>query len=262
MEALSAPRPAVPAGVETRSAASVRAVPLGAVVLLAAGLRFASFGNVQPNPFYDAAVRSMSQSWHNFFFGAFEPGASVSIDKAPLDLWLQVLSVKLFGFNSVALRLPEALAGTVAVVLLYDVVRRLSGRTAGLAAAAGLAVLPVAVLTSRSDTMDSVLLALIMAAAWLVVRAAERDSIGPLLGAGAVLGIAFNVKLFEALVPVPALVVLYLMAADAPVRTRLVRLAAGGALFVVLALSWVTAASLAPGAKPFPIGSTNGSVWN
>ena len=36
---------------------------------------------VSPDPFYDAAVRSMSLSWHNFFFGAFEPSASVSIDK-------------------------------------------------------------------------------------------------------------------------------------------------------------------------------------
>ena len=70
-------------------------------------------GKVPPDPFYDAAVRSMTLSWHNFFFGAFEPGASVSIDKPPVDLWLQVASVKLLGFSSTTLKLPEALAGIV-----------------------------------------------------------------------------------------------------------------------------------------------------
>src|SRR3954452_6194335 len=100
-----------------------------AITGLALALRFWSFAHVPPNPFYDAAVRSMSQSWHNFFYGAFEPGGQVSIDKAPVDLWLQVASVKLFGFSPVATRLPEAVAGVLAVPLLYDLVRRLHSRT-------------------------------------------------------------------------------------------------------------------------------------
>ena len=61
----------------------------------------------------------MGLSWHNFFFGAFEPGGSVSIDKPPVDLWLQVASVKLLGFSSTTLKLPEALAGIAAVPLLF-----------------------------------------------------------------------------------------------------------------------------------------------
>ena len=125
---------------------------LAAITAVAAALRLASFAHVPPNPFYDAAVRSMAQSWHNFFYGAFEPSARVSIDKIPVDLWLQVASVKLLGFSSTATRLPEALAGIAAVALLYDVVRRPFGRAAGLGAAAALAVMPIAVLTARSDT--------------------------------------------------------------------------------------------------------------
>ena len=38
-------------------------------------LRLLDLSKVAPDPFYDAAVRSMGLSWHNFFFGAFEPGA-------------------------------------------------------------------------------------------------------------------------------------------------------------------------------------------
>ena len=70
------------------------------ITVSAALLRLIYIDRVSPDPFYDAAVRSMGLSWHNFFFGAFEPGGSVSIDKPPVDLWLQVASVKLFGFSS------------------------------------------------------------------------------------------------------------------------------------------------------------------
>ena len=112
------------------------------VTALAAALRLGfAFKSITPNPFYDAAVRSMSLSWHNFFYGAFEPAAQVSVDKTPVDLWLQVASTKLFGFSSVAVRLPEAVAAVLAVPLLYDLVRRLFGRKAGLAAAAARAAL-------------------------------------------------------------------------------------------------------------------------
>jgi 4-amino-4-deoxy-L-arabinose transferase-like glycosyltransferase len=238
-------------------------VTLVPVALLAALLRLTSFGSVRIDPYYDAAVRSMTLSWHNFFYGAFEPGGSVSIDKAPVDLWLQVASVKLFGFSSVALRLPEAIAGALAVPLLYDVVRRLFGRGAGLAAATALAVLPVAVVTSRSDTMDSVMMLLLVLASWFVVRAAAQGRTWLLVAGGAAVGLAFNVKLFQALVPVPALALLYLLGAEGAVRARIARLAAAGVAMVAVGLSWVAVAGLAPlGARPYPIGSTNGSVWN
>jgi 4-amino-4-deoxy-L-arabinose transferase-like glycosyltransferase len=235
---------------------------VSAITVLAAVLRLANFGQVQSNSFYDAAVRSMGQSWHNFFYGAFEPGAQVSVDKTPVDLWLQVASTQLFGFGSVAVRLPEVLAGVLAVPLLYDLVRRLFGRTAGLGAAVALAVLPISIVTAHSDTMDSMMMVLDVLAAWLVVVGAQRHSAWPVVAAGAVLGLAFNVKVFEALVVLPALGVLAWLASDVPVRRRARTLAAALAAFVAVSLSWVTAASLAPGPHPWPIGSTNGSVWN
>ncbi|MDX6688455.1 MAG: hypothetical protein QOF86_4583, partial [Baekduia sp.] len=106
----------------TRAAVRSRALtvaPVIAITLLGAALRLASFGRVGPNPFYDAAVRSMTLSWHNLFYGAFEPGGQVSIDKIPVDLWLQVASVKLFGFSSTTLKLPEVFAGVVSVPMLF-----------------------------------------------------------------------------------------------------------------------------------------------
>src|SRR3984957_16586000 len=144
-----------------------RAVEWGlvaAITLAAAVLRLAALSKVSPDPFYDAAVRSMGMSFHNFFFGAFEPGGSVSIDKPPVDLWLQVASVKVLGFSSTTLKLPEVFAGILTVPMLYYAVRRLWSPAAGLAAAIAIAVLPIEVITSRSDTMDGVMMALIVLA--------------------------------------------------------------------------------------------------
>jgi 4-amino-4-deoxy-L-arabinose transferase-like glycosyltransferase len=254
---------AAPAGREAdRRALTVSRVLLAGIVAAAAALRFSRFGSVAPNPYYDAAVRSMSQSWHNLFFGAFEPGGAVSVDKVPVDLWLQVLSVKLFGFSSSAVRIPEAVCATLAVGLLYDVVRRVGGRAAGLASAAALAVLPAAVLTGRSDTMDSAMMLALVLAAWLAVRAAQTGRGLWLAGAGAALGLAFNLKLFEALVAAPALLILHWLGSPGDAGARARRLGGAALAFAVAALAWIVAASASPGPHPFPIGSTNGSVWN
>ncbi len=249
------------------------ALPLGAVVrsplwpalpltALAAWFRFRSLAASPPSPFYDAAVRSMSQSWHNFFYGAFDPSAQLAVDKPPLDLWLQVASVKLFGFSVTSLILPAALFGTLAVPLLYDAVRRVFGVVPGIGAGVALAVLPVSVVASRSDALDSVLMALSVLALWLCVRAVQTGRARWLYLAAFVVGLDFNVKLFEALVPLPGLLAIYVLGARLPVRRRLGHVVCAGAVFAATALSWAAAVSLSPGRHPYPIGSTNGSVWN
>jgi 4-amino-4-deoxy-L-arabinose transferase-like glycosyltransferase len=236
---------------------------LALITLAAAALRLIYIGKVAPDPFYDAAVRSMGLSWHNFFFGAFEPSASVSIDKPPVDLWLQVVSVKLLGFSSTTLKLPEALAGIASVPLLFLVVRRIWSATAGLAAAAALTVLPVDVITSRSDTMDGVMMLLIVLALLFVVRACETGGTRWLLAGAAVLGLAFDVKILESFVALPGLALLALLGFPDPLPKRMLKLAAATAVYVVVALAWLTATLLAPAhERPWAIGSTNGSAWN
>jgi 4-amino-4-deoxy-L-arabinose transferase-like glycosyltransferase len=237
-----------------------------AIALITAGgavLRLIHVGQVSPDPFYDAAVRSMGLSWHNFFFGAFEPGGSVSIDKPPVDLWLQVASVKLLGFSTTALKLPEALAGTAAVPLLFAAVKRMWSTPAALAAALSLAVLPVEVITSRSDTMDGVMMMLIVLALWLIVRACETGRYTWLLGGAAVLGVAFDVKLLESLVALPGLAMLAYLGLGGTRRRRLLQLTTAGAVYVAIALAWLGATLLFTAHnRPYAIGSTNGSAWN
>jgi 4-amino-4-deoxy-L-arabinose transferase-like glycosyltransferase len=252
---------------ERRVRAPVRVTParlaLAGIAALAATLRFHDLASMPPNPYYDAAVRSMGSSWHAFIVGAFNPNASVAVDKPPLDLWVQVATTKLFGFSAFALHVPQALASTVAVVLLYDLVRRCFGRTAGLAGAAALAVLPVEVLTARSDTMDAWMAALLLLATWLIVRALERPRARELYLAGVVVGLAFETKLFEALVPLPALVLLFVLGSDQRLRARLHDLGRAALAMVAAALAWpLLFAAVQNGHVPYPLGSSTGSVWN
>jgi 4-amino-4-deoxy-L-arabinose transferase-like glycosyltransferase len=233
------------------------------ITLGAAALRLDHIGRVAPDPFYDAAVRSMGLSWHNFFFGAFDPSGFTSIDKPPVDLWLQVASVKLLGFSETTLKLPEALAGIVSVPLLFATVRRMWSTTAGLVAAVALAVLPIEVITSRSDTMDGVMMALIVLALYLIVRACETGSYAWLLAGAAALGVSFDVKLLESLVALPGLALLAYLGMPGPRRRRLLQIVAAGAVYVVVALAWLTGTLLFPAQdRPYAIGSTNGSAWN
>jgi 4-amino-4-deoxy-L-arabinose transferase-like glycosyltransferase len=253
----------------------LRWVALALITAGAAALRLVDLGAVRLDPFYDAAVRSMGVSWHNFFFGAYEPGGSVSIDKPPVDLWLQVASVKLLGWGSTSLKLPEALAGTASVPLLYAAVRRPFGTLAGLVAATALAVLPIEVITARSDTMDAVMMVLLVLALWAAVRASETGRTAWLLAAAAALGLAFNVKLLESMVALPGLFVLVCLglsrgspgsaeSSRQRSRTRLAaQLAAATVVYVVVALSWLSATLLFPAhERPYAIGSTDGSAWN
>ena len=238
-------------------------IALVAIAAVAAGLRLTFLGAVPGNPFYDAAVRTMEVSWHAFLFGALDPSGGVSVDKPPVDLWLQVASVKLFGFNGTALKLPQALAGAAAVVVLFDLVRRPFGTAAGLGAAAALAVLPVAVLTARSDTMDTVMVFLVLLATWFVVRALETQRLPWLLAAGVTIGLAFNVKLFQALLPLPAIALLWFAGSRMRPRRTILTAAAAVLVGVVVCLAWIVPVALTPrDQRPYPIGSTNGSVWN
>ena len=252
----------LPARRPAAGAVVVRLLPEASVLAIAAALRLAALGRVPTNPYYDAAVRSMGTSWAAFLSGAFEPGRRVAIDKPPVDLWLQVASTRVFGFGTVALLLPEALGGIALVAAVMWLLRGLFGRSAALAGGLALAVLPSAVIVARSDTMDAVMAALATAAAALVARAARSGSRAPLIGAGALLGLAFDVKLAEALVPAAAVTALWLGAGPRG-QQRGRGLAAGGTAFVATALAWLVAVSVVPlHPKPWALGSTNGSPWN
>src|SRR5438309_8775955 len=150
--------------------------------------------NGYANVFYSAGVKSMLRSLHNFAFVPFDPGGLIMVDKPPLGLWLQAASAKLFGFGPLALLLPEAIAGVLAVAVLYWILAPRFGIAAGLAGATALAVFPSFVAVSRDSGVDPLLILLMTLACAAGVRAAETGRRRWLLGSAVLVGLAFNTK--------------------------------------------------------------------
>ena len=214
-------------------------------------------------PFYGAAARSMSESWHDFIFAAFDPAGTVTVDKLPGALWVQALSLRVFGFHIWALVLPQVVEGVLTILVLYRAVRRLAGPAAGLIAAAVLAVTPITVLLSRGNVSDSLLILLLVFAADATSAALLTGSLPQLLLAGVWVGLAFQAKMIQAWLALPALAAAYLLAAPAArLRTRCAHVALAGLVTAVVSLSWMTAVSLVPSQdRPYVDGSPDDSVY-
>ncbi len=231
-------------------------VALIGITLISVLMNFYQLGKNGYSSYYPAAIRSMMDSWHNLFFAAYDPGGFVSIDKPPVGFWLDVASAKLFGFNTVSILLPSALAGVLSVLLLYHLVKRHFGVGAGLLAALALAVNPISILTNRNITIDSTLTLVLLLGAWAVMRAAETGKLRWLLLTAVILGIGFNIKMLEAYLVLPAYGLLYLLAAPRSIWRRIAHLAIAGALLLVISLSWVVAVDLTPASQRPYVGST------
>jgi 4-amino-4-deoxy-L-arabinose transferase-like glycosyltransferase len=213
--------------------------------------------NGYANDYYSGAVRSMLQSWHNFFFVSFDPGGLVSVDKPPLALWVEAASAKIFGYSSWSILLPEAVAGLAAVGLLYLLVARVFGRVAGLVAALALAVSPVSVSVNRDNNPDALLALLLIAAVYVGVRAVESGRLRTLLLSAVLVGLAFNTKMLAAMVVVPGLALAYAVFARVPWRRRLVFLALAGVVLVAVSGAWIAAVDLTPASQRPYVGSTS-----
>lgn len=214
-------------------------------------------------PYFSAAVKSMSGSWTNFVFGSVDPMGVVTVDKPPMTLWLQVLSVKLLGLHGWSLILPQVLYGVASVWLLYLTVRRWQGEKVALLAAAILAVTPVVVAVHRDNLTDPLMLLLIVAAAYAVTRAIESEPRGErrwIVLVAALLGCAFMAKMVQAWLVLPAIAVVYLVGSSAAVRTKV---ANTGICVVVLAVTsfwWVVLVDLWPAPKPYIGSSADGTA--
>src|SRR5262249_34714855 len=95
---------------------------LGAILLISVFMNFYKLGQTGFSSYYPAAIRSMMDNWHNFFFAAYDPGGFTSLDKPPVGFWLQVISAKLFGFTPFSVLLPQALAGRPSGLLSFYLV--------------------------------------------------------------------------------------------------------------------------------------------
>lgn len=238
--------------------------PAGAltlILLLAFFLRFYHLADSSSNFYYAATVKSMLTSWHNFFYVAYEPAGSVTVDKPPLGFWLQAISAYFLGLNSFALAFPQAFAGFLGVGVMYGLVKRSFGVPAGLLAALVLATTPVTVSTERNNTIDGTLVFVLLLATWAVMRAVESGRVRHLLLMAFLVGLGFNIKMLQAFLPLPAFYGYYFVAGPGKWWQRMGQLGLATILLVMVSLSWAVAVDLTPaGQRPYIGSSTNNTV--
>jgi 4-amino-4-deoxy-L-arabinose transferase-like glycosyltransferase len=225
-------------------------------------LSMAGYGNT----YYAAAVRSMTMSWKNFFFGAFDPGGFITVDKPPVFLWVGALSARTFGYSTWSLILPSSIAGAASVGLLWLIVRRHFGVTAATIAGSVLALSPISVAVDRLNLPEPFLVLALIAAAGAVLQSLESPNWRAwIVVAGVLVGVAFNVKMLAAWIPGPAFAAAIVVASPRAswdtARELLPRLALLGAVTLVVSASWLLVVDAWPRSdRPYIGSSTNNSA--
>ena len=175
-------------------------------ILNMANLKIQGYGN----EYYAAGIKSMLTSFKNFFFLSFDPSGFVSLNKPPIGLWIQGIFGNIFGVSGFALILPEALAGTLCVFILYILIKRYFGFIAGIMAALILAITPIYVAVSRTNDFQTILILFMLLSIMPAIKAAKTGNIKYLIVSVIIVGIAFNINRLESFIIIPAIYLTYI----------------------------------------------------
>ncbi|MFO6496709.1 ArnT family glycosyltransferase [Bacillus sp. z60-11] len=190
------------------------------------------------NQYYLAAVKSMTQSFHNFFFASFDSSGFVSVDKPPVVLWIQTIFAKVFGVHTWSVILPQALAGAGSVYLLYRLIKPRFGKGAARISALVMALTPIAVAVSRTNNIDSMLVFTLLLGTCCLMKAVKQGKLIWLLTAFGIIGLGFNMKMLQALMVLPAFLLFYLIAAKAKWKKKMVSAVLSLIVLTGISLSW------------------------
>jgi 4-amino-4-deoxy-L-arabinose transferase-like glycosyltransferase len=219
------------------------------------------------NTYYAAAVKSMSTSWHDFLFASLDKTGLMTVDKPPLAFWVQALSVRVFGWGSLSILVPEALMGVAAVGLVYDMTRRMFGRFAGVVAGLTFALTPTTIALARHNNPDELLILCCVAALWCAVRALQTGRTKWLVLCGVCVGLGFETKMLVALFVVPGIALAWMWMRWGSTWTDRFKafrqLLAGGVAMTVVGLAWPLLVTLTPAAdRPWISGTADNSIWS
>ncbi|EKF35777.1 MULTISPECIES: glycosyltransferase family 39 protein [Bacillus] len=232
------------------------------ILLIAAFLyTYQIWQNDSANQYYLAAVKSMSKSFHHFFYASFDASGFVSIDKPPVVLWIQTISALIFGFHTWSVILPQALAGIGSVLLLYIMIKPVFGQGAARVSAAVMALTPIAAAVSRTNNIDSMLVFTLLAGAYFLMRAVKSGKLRWLIMAFVLIGIGFNMKMLQAYMVLPAFIFYYVIAARVPLKKKILSLLCSLVVLACVSLSWaVTVDMTSESQRPYVGSSQTNSV--
>ncbi|MFE0725529.1 ArnT family glycosyltransferase [Streptomyces rochei] len=234
-----------------------------AILVLAAGLYSWNLSGAGLNSYYSAAVLSGTESWKAWFFGSLDAGNFLTVDKPPFALMVMGLSCRLLGYGTWQMMLPLILAALATIWVLHSCVKRVWGHGAAAIAALVLALTPITVAINRDNNPDTLLVFLMVGGAALGLRAVRDGRLPPLLGSAVCFGLAFNTKMLQGYIALPAVFVVYLYATDLGWAKRIRNLALAAVALAVASFWWAAAVSLVPASeRPYIGGSTDGTAWD
>ncbi|MFE1527563.1 ArnT family glycosyltransferase [Streptomyces rochei] len=234
-----------------------------AILVLAAGLYSWNLSGAGLNSYYSAAVLSGTESWKAWFFGSLDAGNFLTVDKPPFALMVMGLSCRLLGYGTWQMMLPLILAALATIWVLHSCVKRVWGHGAAALAALVLALTPITVAINRDNNPDTLLVFLMVGGAALGLRAVRDGRLPPLLGSAVCFGLAFNTKMLQGYIALPAVFVVYLYATDLGWAKRIRNLVLAAVALAVASFWWAAAVSLVPASeRPYIGGSTDGTAWD
>ncbi|KXZ18783.1 mannosyltransferase [Bacillus nakamurai] len=190
------------------------------------------------NPYYTAAVTSMLQSFHNFFYASFDAAGFITVDKPPVTFWLQTISALIFGMHGWSVILPQALAGVGSVFFMYLLIKPTFGKTAARIASFVMACTPIAVAVARTNNVDALLAFFLFFATWLLFKAVKKGKLIWLLAAFFVVGVGFNTKMLQAYMILPAFLLFYMIAANTTIKKKIISLISAVVVMLAVSVSW------------------------
>lgn len=234
-----------------------------AILILAAVLYSWNLSGSSLNSFYSAAVLSGTQSWKAWFFGSLDAGNFLTVDKPPFALMVMGLSCRVFGYGTWQMMLPMILVALATIWIVHSSVKRVWGHGAATVAALVLALTPITVAINRDNNPDTLLVFLMAGGAALALRAVHNGRLLPLVGSAVCFGLAFNTKMLQGYIALPAVFAVYLYAARPKLVKRIVNLLIAGVALAVSSFWWAAAVSLVPAdERPYIGGSTDGTAWD
>jgi 4-amino-4-deoxy-L-arabinose transferase-like glycosyltransferase len=211
---------------------------------------------VYSNAYYTAAVQSMLHSWKAFWYAGFDSAGFITVDKPPVGLWFQALSAKVFGLHGWSVILPSVVAAMGSIWLLYRMVKPAFGLVAARVAALVLAVTPITVAVTHTNNLDSSLVFVLMLASAVLTKAVRVGKLRFVLLAFALVGVAFNIKMLQAFMVLPAFYFFYWVASQATWQKRILHLIYATLVVAVVSLSWAVSVDLTPKNERPYIGSS------
>jgi len=235
------------------------------ILLLATGViyLYGATRNGMGNSYYAAAIQAATKNFTAWLFGSLDAANFVSVDKPPLATMMMGLSAQIFGFSNFSMMLPSVLAGVGTVYLVYRIIKRYFSFKSGMIAGVVLAITPVVALMSGFNNPDAILMFCLTASGYYFIKALEKHPLKNLAFSALFSGLAFNTKMLQGLMILPAIYVIYICFAKPNLKKRILHLCFFTILITICSLSWTFLVYFTPETMRPWIGSTNdNNIWS